>query len=284
MAEVNESPVAERMLVTRSGYSFTVRPAEEQDEEALEAFFSHVSPEDLRFRFLTAVGHVPHAMIEAMSHVNHKTTENFLAVDSDGSVVGSAMVAADEKLERAEVAIEVQNNGLLPLDATQLRRIAVVGPNADDDLQQLGDWTLGASQHPPEAGKQPREKTTTVLDGIRALAPNGLAVRYERGCSIINDDLSGIPAAVAAAQAADVVVAVLRRYGRELDPSVEVRGPSLALDGAHTLVRIRHLARYDVIARDFLLLLQPEGAPLVELATSVAGALVHLAEAAARRG
>ncbi len=103
----------------------------------------------------------------------------------------------------------LQNNGLLPLDPAQVKSIAVVGPNADDDQQQLGDWTLGTSQHPKEAGKQPREKTTTVLDGIRALAPAGCSVRYERGCSIVDDDLSGIPTAVAAAQASDVVVAVV---------------------------------------------------------------------------
>jgi beta-glucosidase len=103
----------------------------------------------------------------------------------------------------------LQNNGLLPLDPKQLKSIAVIGPNADDDLQQLGDWSLGASQHPASAGKHPREKTTTILDGLRALAPKGLDVRYERGCSIVDDDLSGIPAAVAAAHAAEVVVAVV---------------------------------------------------------------------------
>jgi beta-glucosidase len=103
----------------------------------------------------------------------------------------------------------LQNNGLLPLDPKQLKSIAVVGPNADDDLQQLGDWSLGASQHPPEAGKHPRELTTTILDGIRALAPEGLDVRYARGCSIVDNDSSGISAAVAAAQAAEVVVAVV---------------------------------------------------------------------------
>ena len=65
----------------------------------------------------------------------------------------------------------LQNDGLLPLDPAKAKTIAVVGPNADDDLQQLGDWSLGSPQHPPEAGKHPREKTTTVLDGIRALAP-----------------------------------------------------------------------------------------------------------------
>ncbi len=103
----------------------------------------------------------------------------------------------------------LQNNGLLPLDPSNAKSIAVVGPNADDDLQQLGDWSLGASQHPPEAGKHPREKTTTILDGIRALAPEGYSICYELGCSIIDDDLSDIPAAVVAAQLSDVVVVVV---------------------------------------------------------------------------
>ncbi|NLF79286.1 MAG: beta-glucosidase [Chloroflexi bacterium] len=123
----------------------------------------------------------------------------------------------------------LQNDGLLPLDPQQVKSIAVIGPNADDDLQQLGDWSLGASQHPPEAGKHPREKTTTVLDGIRALAPDGLTVHYERGCSIVDDDLSGIPAAVAAAQAADIVVAVV---GDHLEFIGEVRSTAtLELQG-----------------------------------------------------
>ncbi|MCX6066954.1 MAG: glycoside hydrolase family 3 C-terminal domain-containing protein, partial [Chloroflexi bacterium] len=130
--------------------------------------------------------------------------------------------------------ILLQNNGLLPLDPTRVKSIAVIGPNADDDLQQLGDWTLGASQHLPEAGKQPREKTTTVLDGICALAPTGTLIRYERGCSIVDDDLSGIPAAVAAAQASEVIVAVvgdhLNFIGEGLSTAtLELQGGQLAL-------------------------------------------------------
>ena len=128
----------------------------------------------------------------------------------------------------------LQNNGLLPLDAAKVKSIAVIGPNADDDLQQLGDWSLGSPQHPPEAGKHPREKTVTVLDGIKALAPAGSTVRYEKGCSIVNDDLSGLPAAVAAAQASDVVVAVLGDHidfiGEEKSTAtLEMQGGQLAL-------------------------------------------------------
>ena len=130
--------------------------------------------------------------------------------------------------------ILLQNNGLLPLDPSTLKSIAVIGPNADDDLQQLGDWSLGASQHPPEAGKHPREKTVTVLDGIRQLTPAPLKVQSERGCSITDDDLAGIPAAVKVAQASDVIVAVV---GDHLDfvgetrstATLELQGGQIAL-------------------------------------------------------
>lgn len=133
-----------------------------------------------------------------------------------------------------ESLVLLQNNGLLPLDPAKVKSIAVIGPNADDDLQQLGDWSLGSPQHPPEAGKHPREKTTTVLDGIRALAPAGCVVKHARGCSIIDDDLAGIPAAVAAAQAADVVVAVvgdhLKFIGEGLSTAtLELQGGQIAL-------------------------------------------------------
>jgi beta-glucosidase len=128
----------------------------------------------------------------------------------------------------------LQNNGLLPLDPAKVKSIAVVGPNGDDDLQQLGDWSLGSPQHPQVAGKQPREKTTTVLDGIRALAPASTSIRYERGCSIVDDDQTGLPAAVEVAQAADVVVAVvgdhLRFIGEtQSTATLELQGGQVAL-------------------------------------------------------
>ena len=141
----------------------------------------------------------------------------------------------ETNLEAARQSLVLlQNDGLLPLDLENVKCLAVIGPNADDDLQQLGDWSLGATQHPPEAGKHPREKTTTVLDGLRALAPAGLNIRYERGCSITSADESGIPAAVAAAWASDVVVAVV---GDHLDyigeakstATLELQGGQIAL-------------------------------------------------------
>ena len=79
-----------------------------------------------------------------------------------------------------------------------------------------------------------------------------------------------------------VLCAVFDRFGREKAPEVSLEGaPRLDLGGGRALVHLRHRARYDVIARDFLVLERPlaMGPPRVELATAIAAALVHLAEA-----
>ena len=128
----------------------------------------------------------------------------------------------------------LQNDGLLPLDPAKVKSIAVVGPNADDDLQQLGDWSLGSPQHPPEAGKHPREKTVTVLDGIKAVAPAARRSATRRAARSTTTTSPGCPAAVAAAQASDVVVAVVGDHldfiGEEKSTAtLELQGGQVAL-------------------------------------------------------
>lgn len=87
------------------------------------------------------------------------------------------------------------------------------------------------------------------------------------------------------------VEAVMKRYGKPLESGSVLRGAveSLALDrdpatveadaGARTLVRFRHLARFDVVARDYLALVEPGAETICELATAVTSALFHLARA-----
>ncbi|MEO7033538.1 MAG: glycoside hydrolase family 3 N-terminal domain-containing protein [Polyangiaceae bacterium] len=108
-----------------------------------------------------------------------------------------------------ECLVLLKNDGSLPLDPGKLRKLAVLGPNADDDLAQLGDWSLGSPQHPPAAGKHPRESTVTLLDGIRARVPASVSVAYAKGCSVRVPDTSDIPAALAVCADADVIVLVL---------------------------------------------------------------------------
>ncbi len=98
-------------VVTSAGIDMHVRPVRPQDEPALAEFFHHVSPEDLRFRFLAGVRELSHERLAAMTNVDHKRSENFLAFAKDGkAVIATAMLACDDKLERGEVAISVHSD------------------------------------------------------------------------------------------------------------------------------------------------------------------------------
>jgi hypothetical protein len=78
--------------------------------------------------------------------------------------------------------------------------------------------------------------------------------------------------------------AVMNRYGKALEARAEdmMVDERIELGEGRALVRFRFMRRYDVIARDYLVLYQPDAEPLCELATSVAAALDHLARRLAR--
>ncbi|WUH35298.1 glycoside hydrolase family 3 C-terminal domain-containing protein [Streptomyces sp. NBC_00444] len=101
-------------------------------------------------------------------------------------------------LARSAVTLLHNDGGALPIRATA-SRIAVLGPHAATSAHQLGDYT--APQRPGTG--------TSVLDGLRRLAPAGVELRHAHGCALTGDDLSGIPEAVAAAAASDLAVLVL---------------------------------------------------------------------------
>lgn len=77
-----------------------------------------------------------------------------------------------------------------------------------------------------------------------------------------------------------LVEAVFERFAKPLDPTIVPRGVRLEVGSSGSLVHLRHLARYDVVARDYVVLDRPGKEPLAELCTAVAAALVHLAERA----
>ncbi len=131
-------------------------------------------------------------------------------VDADvaHAVVGSAPHQA-LALEAARDTITLLKNdgGLLPLDVSAIKTIAVIGPNADRPL--LGGYS-GVPSH-----------TTSVLQGITAKVGDRVNVVYSEGCRITlggswmidavipsepDDDRRQIAEAVEVARAADVIV------------------------------------------------------------------------------
>ncbi len=97
-----------------------------------------------------------------------------------------------------EGIVLLKNDGLLPLDKN-LKRVAVIGPNADVAYNQLGDYTA------PQA----REEIRTVLDGVRSHVSKHTEVVYVKGCAIRDTTNSDIAAAVEAAKKSDVTILVV---------------------------------------------------------------------------
>ena len=121
-------------------------------------------------------------------------------VDPDKAASGvhtAAHRALALEVARQSVTL-LTNDGILPF-TDKIKRIAVIGPNADMQYNQLGDYT--APQRPDDI--------TTVLEGIRGCAPKGTEIFYVKGCAIRDTTQTDIAAAVAAAESSDAVVLVV---------------------------------------------------------------------------
>lgn len=130
---------------------------------------------------------------------------------ADGGATGS--VDLDSAANRALAAriaeralVLLRNDGILPLAAP--RRIAVIGPTADDPYAVLGGYAF-----PTHVGVNHPETPTgidlpSLLDAVREEFPDS-EITLVRGTSIDGGETAEIPAAVAAARHADVVVLAL---------------------------------------------------------------------------
>jgi GNAT superfamily N-acetyltransferase len=97
--------------VTREGIKLNVRPANPSDERPLVDFFDRVRPQDLRFRFLSAIKAIWPRLAYDLANIDHSEMENLLAFDEDGQLVASAMITTSDKdKEDAEVAITVRSD------------------------------------------------------------------------------------------------------------------------------------------------------------------------------
>jgi beta-glucosidase len=109
--------------------------------------------------------------------------------------------------EHQELALRAAQEGivllknqssLLPLKKT-LKSIAVIGPNADDAPNQLGDYSpLQVPQH-----------VSTVLEGIKGKVSPATRVAYVKGCSVVGADRGTFAKAIAAAKEAEIAVVVV---------------------------------------------------------------------------
>jgi beta-glucosidase len=102
-----------------------------------------------------------------------------------------------------ESIVLLKNDGLLPLDRQKIKRIAIIGPNADSAGMLIGNYTGRPSQ------------SVTILEGIKEIAGPNVVATYVSGCPLaLKNDHSNAQSAEATSQAveaagnADVVIFV----------------------------------------------------------------------------
>ena len=103
-------------------------------------------------------------------------------------------------LQAAQEGIVLLKNEkeMLPL-SKKIRSVAVIGPNADDEKNQLGDYT----------SRMVLQEIVTVLDGIKQKLGGDARIHYVKGCNVTGDELNEIGQAVKAAKNAEIAIVVL---------------------------------------------------------------------------
>ena len=127
-----------------------------------------------------------------------------------------------------ESIILLTNDGVLPIAPT-VKRLAVIGPGADDQRLLQGDYHYPAHQEmiyaaPPNLDSTglivPRATGSyapgpyftphiTPLAGLRAALGTGVEVSYAKGCEVTGDSRDGFAEAVQLAKQADLAVVVV---------------------------------------------------------------------------
>lgn len=114
-------------------------------------------------------------------------------------IVGSAThKTIARKVAQESVVLLKNKNNILPL-SKEVKSIAIIGPNADNGYNQLGDYTA----------PQNLDEVSTLLRGVKeAVSPNTI-VRYAKGCAIRDTTEYNIDEAVEITKNSDVTILVL---------------------------------------------------------------------------
>ncbi|QHW33656.1 beta-glucosidase [Paenibacillus rhizovicinus] len=146
----------------------------------------------------------------------------FTDEDIAKETVGSETFRLDNLQAARESIVLLKNeDALLPL-GSNYRKIAVIGPNADNIYNQLGDYT----------STQPAGKGVTVLEGIRRIAPEGTEVAYAAGSGIRSGTPEQLQEALDVAADADVVVLVVGGSStRNFDIRFDTNGAAITTEG-----------------------------------------------------
>ncbi|MCK4966297.1 glycoside hydrolase family 3 C-terminal domain-containing protein [bacterium] len=155
----------------------------------------------LRLKFQTGLFENPYVSPDYAEKVSHTKENRELALQA----------------AREGIVLLKNENNLLPLKK-DIKSIVVIGPNADNERNQLGDYTSITIL----------QDIVTVLEGIKNKVSAKTKVTYVKGCNVLRTDLNEIRKARNAAKRADVAIIVVGENERR---AKDEKGNNLGTNG-----------------------------------------------------
>ena len=101
----------ESTTALRDGTQIRLRPVRPEDEPLLQDLARHMSPDDLRLRFFTAMRGLSHQLAARLSQIDYDREIALIAFPGNGAeALGVARFAADPDNRRAEYAVAVRSD------------------------------------------------------------------------------------------------------------------------------------------------------------------------------
>ncbi len=100
----------ERHEEVQSGMKVFIRPIRPEDEALYETFTDKTEPEDQRMRLFKPVKKLPREFIARLTQIDYARAMAFVAIDSNGELIGISRLSADPDMNSAEYGIIVRSD------------------------------------------------------------------------------------------------------------------------------------------------------------------------------
>ena len=153
----------------------------------------------LRLKFRLGLFENPYVDVDRAARIVHSQQNQDLAL----------------RTAREGIVLLKNEKNTLPLKRN-LKSVAVIGPNAENLMNQLGDYSPMVTP----------EHIVSILEGIKSKVDPGTKVTTAKGCDVLGDDKSGFAEAVRAATNSEVAIVVVGENQRQTHPATQLERPT----------------------------------------------------------
>jgi beta-glucosidase len=123
--------------------------------------------------------------------------------ETENKLLLTAHIEAARDLARKSIVLLKNENDILPISSNSNKRIALIGPLANNQADMLGTWIAQGDT----------SDVITLFQGLKNQLGKNATLQFSKGCDIDSNDESGFAQAIALAKKSDIVIVALGEKG-----------------------------------------------------------------------